>query len=127
MALVVKTALDPQTLVAQERAAVQAIDPEQPISDVRTMDQWMGRSLQTRRAPTLLLALFVAWRGDARRAGAYRGDGAGSRGGGRRVLSAGTRHDADRSDGGAAGRVIHLPGVRRFAQGTAPVRVVGTS
>ena len=58
MALVIKTALDPQGLVTQVRAAVQSIDPEQPIADVRTMDQWVGRSLQTRRAPTLLLALF---------------------------------------------------------------------
>lgn len=58
MAVVVKTALDPQTLISQVRGAVQAIDPEQPIADVRTMDQWVGRSLQTRRAPTFLLALF---------------------------------------------------------------------
>lgn len=28
------------------------------MADVRTMDQWIGRSLATRRAPTLLLALF---------------------------------------------------------------------
>jgi predicted permease len=60
MALVLKTALDPQTLVSQVRSAVLAIDPEQPIADVRTMDQWVSRSLQTRRAPTLLLALFGA-------------------------------------------------------------------
>jgi predicted permease len=58
MAIVLKTALDPQTLVTQVRAAVESIDPEQPISDVRTVDQWIGQSLQTRRAPTLLLALF---------------------------------------------------------------------
>ncbi len=58
MALVVKTTLDPQSLVAQVRGGVQAIDPEQPIADVRTMDQWVGRSLETRRAPTFLLALF---------------------------------------------------------------------
>ncbi|MEO8679993.1 MAG: ABC transporter permease [Vicinamibacterales bacterium] len=58
MALVLKTALDPQTLVSQVRGAVQAIDPEQPLADVRTMDQWVGRSLETRRAPTFLLALF---------------------------------------------------------------------
>ena len=45
MALVIKTALDPQTLISAVRAAVQAIDPEQPIADVRTMDEWMGRSL----------------------------------------------------------------------------------
>ncbi|MEP7117594.1 MAG: FtsX-like permease family protein, partial [Acidobacteriota bacterium] len=60
MALVVKTALDPQSLVAPVRAAVQAIDPAQAMADVRTMDQWIGRSLATRRAPTLLLGLFGA-------------------------------------------------------------------
>jgi len=60
MALVVKSALDPQTLVMQVRGAVRAIDPEQPMADVRTMDRWIGRSLGTRRAPTLLLTLFGA-------------------------------------------------------------------
>ena len=60
MALVVKSTLDPQTLVAQVRSVVQAIDPGLPMADVRTMDQWIGRSLATRRAPTMLLALFGA-------------------------------------------------------------------
>jgi putative ABC transport system permease protein len=58
MALVLKTGLDPQTLVSQVRSAVQSIDPEQPIADVRTMDQWVARSLETRRTPMVLLALF---------------------------------------------------------------------
>ncbi len=58
MALVIKTGVDPGSLVSQIRAAVQSIDPEQPIADVRTMDQWIARSLETRRAPTLLLTLF---------------------------------------------------------------------
>jgi predicted permease len=58
MALVLKTGLDPQTLVSQVRAAVRAIDPEQPLADVRTMDQWVSRSLELRRAPAVLLALF---------------------------------------------------------------------
>jgi predicted permease len=60
MALVLKTGLDPQTLVSQVRAAVQAIDPEQPIADVRTLDQWVARSLENRRTPMVLLALFGA-------------------------------------------------------------------
>jgi putative ABC transport system permease protein len=60
MALVLKTSLDPQTLVSQVRSAVQSIDPEQPIADVRTMDQWMARSLENRRTPMVLLALFGA-------------------------------------------------------------------
>ena len=60
MAIVIKTGLDPMSLVPQLRAAVQAIDPEQPISDVRTMDQWVSRSLETRRTPMALLAVFGA-------------------------------------------------------------------
>ena len=60
MALVIKTGVDPTTLVPQVRAAVQSIDPEQAIADVRTMDQWVGRSLEGRRAPMLLLGLFGA-------------------------------------------------------------------
>ena len=58
MALVVKTGLDPVRLVPQVRAAVQAIDAEQPIADVRTMDQWVSQSLQNRRTPMALLAVF---------------------------------------------------------------------
>jgi putative ABC transport system permease protein len=58
MALVIKSGVEPKALVAQVRSAVTAIDPEQPIADVRTMDEWIGRSLEGRRSPMLLLALF---------------------------------------------------------------------
>lgn len=60
MAVVLKTAADPTTLVAPLRAAVRAIDPAQAMADVRTLDQWIGRSLATRRAPTVVLTLFGA-------------------------------------------------------------------
>ena len=60
MALTLKTGLDPQTLVPQVRQAVQSLDPEQPMADVRTMDQWVLRSLENRRTPMMLLALFGA-------------------------------------------------------------------
>jgi predicted lysophospholipase L1 biosynthesis ABC-type transport system permease subunit len=60
MGLVLKTSLAPESLVAQIRQVVRTIDPGQPIADVRTMDEWIGRSLATRRAPTLLLVLFGA-------------------------------------------------------------------
>jgi predicted permease len=59
-ALVLKTGLDPKQLVPQVRAAVQSIDPEQPITDVRTMEEWVDRSLEIRRAPTTLLTIFGA-------------------------------------------------------------------
>jgi RNA polymerase sigma-54 factor len=38
--------------------AVQSLDPEQPIADVRTMEQWVDRSLENRRSPMMLFALF---------------------------------------------------------------------
>ena len=60
MALVVKAGLEPTQLVAQVRSAVQQIDPEQSVFDIRTMEQWMDRSLETRRAPMTLLTIFGA-------------------------------------------------------------------
>jgi predicted permease len=58
MSLVVKTAQEPATIAPQVRAAVQSLDPEQAISEVRTMEQWVSRSLSGRRTPMTLLALF---------------------------------------------------------------------
>jgi predicted permease len=60
MALVLKTGLEPTSLIAQVRSVVQSIDTEQPIADVRTMDQWVARSLENRRTPMVLLTLFGA-------------------------------------------------------------------
>ena len=58
MGIVVKTSVEPASLAAPLRAAVQAVDPEQAISDVRSLDDWRARSLQPRRTPAALLALF---------------------------------------------------------------------
>jgi putative ABC transport system permease protein len=58
MALVLKSALEPSQLVAQVRSAVQEIDPEQPLANVRTMDEWVSRSLEGRRTPMVLFVLF---------------------------------------------------------------------
>ena len=60
MALVVKAGVEPTQLAAQVRSAVQQIDPEQPVFDVRTMEQWMDRALEGRRTPMTLLAIFGA-------------------------------------------------------------------
>jgi predicted permease len=60
MSLMIKTGLDPTALVSQLRAAVAEIDPEQPLADVRTMDQWVTRSLEGRRTPMVLIAIFGA-------------------------------------------------------------------
>lgn len=58
MGLVVKTALDPQSLVSAVRNAVQQIDPEQPIFDIKTLDQRLSQTLQTRRSAMVLVVAF---------------------------------------------------------------------
>jgi predicted permease len=60
MTLTVKTAVDPASLAPQVRSAVQGLDPEQAIARMRTMDDWLSRSLQPRRAPMTLIAVFGA-------------------------------------------------------------------
>jgi predicted permease len=56
--LVIKTAGDPTLLTAAVREAVRATDPEQPVYDVKTMQQRMDEVAQTRKAPMVLLSLF---------------------------------------------------------------------
>jgi predicted permease len=60
MALVVKTGVDPETLTQIIRTAVREVDPEQPLADVRTMEQWVSRSLEGPRLVMTLLGLFGA-------------------------------------------------------------------
>jgi putative ABC transport system permease protein len=59
MQVVVRTAGDPLIAAATMRREIARIDPEQPISDVRTMDQRIGRSLESRRFNMILLAAFA--------------------------------------------------------------------
>jgi len=58
MGVVLKSGRDPISLVSELRALVASIDVEQPIDEVRTMEEWVARSLEGRRTPTVLLALF---------------------------------------------------------------------
>jgi putative ABC transport system permease protein len=60
MSLVVKTAVEPASIAPQIREAVRVIDREQPIARMRTMGDWIARSLQSRRAPMTLVAIFGA-------------------------------------------------------------------
>ena len=59
MTLVVRTAGDPLQAVPLVRAAVQAVDRDQPISQVRTVDTLVADSVGQRRLTTVLLALFA--------------------------------------------------------------------
>jgi putative ABC transport system permease protein len=55
----VHTAGDPQAFIGAVRRAIQSVDPNLPISEVRTMDQVLGESAQSRRWTMALLASFA--------------------------------------------------------------------
>lgn len=58
--LVVKTDIDPIGLAATVRRAVWDIDKDQPVSDIRTMDEIASESVARQRFSMLLLAIFAA-------------------------------------------------------------------
>jgi len=58
--LVVRTAGDPRPLAGALRAQVQAVDPDQPVYDVKTMQERVDASLERRRFAAALLGLFAA-------------------------------------------------------------------
>ena len=60
MNLVVRSAVDPASLTSAVRAAVAAIDKDQPIFDVHTMQQLVDDSISTRRLTLVLLGIFSA-------------------------------------------------------------------
>ncbi|HEY6232333.1 MAG TPA: ABC transporter permease [Pyrinomonadaceae bacterium] len=59
MNVVIRTKGDPTALAATARKEVQAIDPDQPVADVRTMDQWLETAVAAPRYRTGLIALFA--------------------------------------------------------------------
>ena len=60
MALVVRTTGDPMQMAQPARREVQAIDSEQPVFAIQTMDEVVANSLSQRRLSTFLLAFFGA-------------------------------------------------------------------
>jgi predicted permease len=59
MVLVVKTRLDPETLVAAARRQVLALDPEQPIFEIRPLAELHDESTGTQRLSLALLGAFA--------------------------------------------------------------------
>jgi putative ABC transport system permease protein len=61
LTLVVRAAgnADPAGLAAPVRSAVQAIDPEQPVYDIKTMSQWVSEIIAQRRLNMILLGTFA--------------------------------------------------------------------
>jgi predicted permease len=58
--LVVKTEVEPTSLAAAVRKTVWELDKDQPVSDVRTMEDVLSDSIARQRFSTLLLGIFAA-------------------------------------------------------------------
>jgi predicted permease len=56
--LVAKTSIPPSGITAGVRAAILELDADMPLYDVRSMDEWLARSLATARFRTQLIAAF---------------------------------------------------------------------
>ena len=56
---VIRTSVQPATLAQPAVAAIRAIDPEQPVGDIRTMVQVLDGRLASQRFSALLLGLFA--------------------------------------------------------------------
>jgi putative ABC transport system permease protein len=59
MTLVIGTSGDPTAIAPAVQREIRAIDPEQPVSDVRTLNQVMADTVARARFNTLLLGLFA--------------------------------------------------------------------
>jgi putative ABC transport system permease protein len=60
MTLVVRAKTDPKDIIGAVREEVWAIDKDQPISHVLTMDQQLGQMVAQRKLNMILFAIFAA-------------------------------------------------------------------
>jgi putative ABC transport system permease protein len=58
--LIVRTTGDPMSVAAAARQAVWSVDPSQPVSNIRTMDEILAEEVAQRRIGMTLLAAFAA-------------------------------------------------------------------
>jgi putative ABC transport system permease protein len=59
MTVIIKGNGDPNQLIAAARAQVKAVDPDQPIYNIRTMDEIRGESVAPQRLNLMLLSIFA--------------------------------------------------------------------
>jgi putative ABC transport system permease protein len=59
MTVIIKAAGDPTQLVASARGQVQAVDPDQPIYNIRTMNEICSESVAPERMNLMLLTIFA--------------------------------------------------------------------
>ena len=60
MTLTIRTSADPSAMAASVENVVHTLDKDQPVSDVRSMDQWIARSLAQSRFSSTLLTIFAS-------------------------------------------------------------------
>jgi putative ABC transport system permease protein len=58
--LAIRTSVNPLSLVAAVRNEIHQVDPEQPVSNVRTMEEVLGEETASRRLGMTLLTIFAA-------------------------------------------------------------------
>jgi putative ABC transport system permease protein len=59
MTLVVRTAAEPLAMAGAVRDAIRGIDRDQPVANVKTVDQLVAKSVSSRSFPAILLATFA--------------------------------------------------------------------
>lgn len=57
--LVIRASVDPMSLVAAVRAEIRNVDPDQPVSNIRTMDEVLGEESAPRELSMTLLVVFA--------------------------------------------------------------------
>jgi putative ABC transport system permease protein len=60
MTLVVRTRVEPASMIEAVRREISAIDPEQAVFNVKTLEQWLTESIALRRISMFVLAGFAA-------------------------------------------------------------------
>jgi len=60
MDVAVRTSVPPQSLLAAIRQKLHELDPDLPLANVRTMDEWLANSAAQPRLNTVLLSSFAA-------------------------------------------------------------------
>jgi putative ABC transport system permease protein len=60
MNLLVRTAVEPSSLISGVRAQISSVDPDQPVTNIQTVDQLMDSSRAQPRFTMLLLGVFSA-------------------------------------------------------------------
>jgi putative ABC transport system permease protein len=60
MSLVLRTASEPSSLIPRVEKEIWRVDPDQPVTDIKTMDEWVAREAAGRRFILLLVGAFAS-------------------------------------------------------------------